>query len=47
MVCCDFCQRWVHCMCGGIRPKNLEDVDVVHEIWKRKGIDEKELIASL
>jgi hypothetical protein len=19
MVCCDFCQRWVHCQCDGIR----------------------------
>ncbi|CAN8254703.1 unnamed protein product [Cochlearia groenlandica] len=71
MVCCDFCQRWVHCMCDGIsdekymqfqaddnlqykcstcrgecyQVKDLEDA--VQEIWKRKDIDDKELIASL
>ncbi|KAF8050341.1 hypothetical protein N665_1994s0010 [Sinapis alba] len=71
MVCCDFCQRWVHCTCDGISDerymqfqvdghlqykcstchgesyqiKDLEDA--VQEIWKRKDIDEKELIASL
>ncbi|XP_006403845.2 histone-lysine N-methyltransferase 2C [Eutrema salsugineum] len=71
MVCCDFCQRWVHCACDGIsdekylqfqvdgnlqykcstcrgecyQVKDLEDA--VQEIWKRKDIDDKELIASL
>ncbi|KAL0847820.1 hypothetical protein Bca101_021067 [Brassica carinata] len=88
MVCCDFCQRWVHCSCDGIRSitlnlfhitkllasvldekymqfqvdgnlqykcstcrgesyqvKDLEDA--VQEIWKRKDIEDKELIASL
>uniref|UniRef100_A0A1J3CST9 Histone-lysine N-methyltransferase 2B n=1 Tax=Noccaea caerulescens TaxID=107243 RepID=A0A1J3CST9_NOCCA len=71
MVCCDFCQRWVHCMCDGIsdekymqfqvdgnlqykcstcrgecyQVKDLEDA--VQEIWKRKDIEDKELIASL
>ncbi|KAF8099766.1 hypothetical protein N665_0237s0021 [Sinapis alba] len=71
MVCCDFCQRWVHCLCDGIsdekylqfqvdgnlqykcstcrgesyQVKDLEDA--VQEIWKRKDIEDKELIASL
>ncbi|CAH8384740.1 unnamed protein product [Eruca vesicaria subsp. sativa] len=71
MVCCDFCQRWVHCTCDGIsdekymrfqsdgnlqykcstcrgesyQVKDLEDA--VKEIWKRKDIEDKELIASL
>ncbi|KAL1199836.1 hypothetical protein V5N11_013093 [Cardamine amara subsp. amara] len=71
MVCCDFCQRWVHCMCDGIsdekylqfqvdgnlqykcstccgesyQVKDLEDA--VQEIWKRKDLADKELIASL
>ncbi|KAG2263414.1 hypothetical protein Bca52824_070493 [Brassica carinata] len=71
MVCCDFCQRWVHCSCDGIsdekymqfqvdgnlqykcstcrgesyQVKDLEDA--VQEIWKRKDIEDKELIASL
>ncbi|KAF3492634.1 hypothetical protein DY000_02055888 [Brassica cretica] len=71
MVCCDYCQRWVHCLCDGIsdekymqfqvdgnlqykcstcrgesyQVKDLEDA--VQEIWKRKDIEDKELIASL
>ncbi|KFK34444.1 hypothetical protein AALP_AA5G145600 [Arabis alpina] len=71
MVCCDFCQRWVHCHCDGIsdekymqfqvdgnlqykcstcrgecyQVKDLEDA--VQEIWKRKDMEDKELIASL
>ncbi|KAG7565367.1 Zinc finger RING-type [Arabidopsis suecica] len=71
MVCCDFCQRWVHCHCDGIsdekymqfqvdgnlqykcstcrgecyQVKDLEDA--VQEIWKRKDMADKDLIASL
>ncbi|KAJ4868653.1 RING/FYVE/PHD-type zinc finger family protein [Raphanus sativus] len=71
MVCCDYCQRWVHCTCDGISDerymqfqvdghlqykcstcrgesyqiKDLEDA--AKEIWRRKDIEDKELIASL
>ncbi|EOA23587.1 hypothetical protein CARUB_v10016782mg [Capsella rubella] len=71
MVCCDFCQRWVHCHCDGISDEKymefqvdghlqykcstcrgecyqVKDVDdAIQEIWKRKDMAEKELIASL
>ncbi|KAI4323419.1 hypothetical protein L6164_023026 [Bauhinia variegata] len=71
MVCCDVCQRWVHCDCDNIsdekylqfqvdgnlqykcptcrgecyKVKDLEDA--VQELWRRKNIAEKDLIASL
>ncbi|XP_010426804.1 PREDICTED: uncharacterized protein LOC104711756 isoform X2 [Camelina sativa] len=71
MVCCDFCQRWVHCQCDGISEEKymqfqvdgnlqykcstcrgecyqVKDLDdAIQEIWKRKDIADKELIASL
>ncbi|KAK4379694.1 hypothetical protein RND71_001556 [Anisodus tanguticus] len=71
MVCCDICQRWVHCQCDGIseekylqfqvdgnlpyacptcrgnsyQVRNLEDA--VQELWRRKDVADKDLIASL
>ncbi|KAI4333116.1 hypothetical protein L6164_017961 [Bauhinia variegata] len=71
MVCCDMCQRWVHCQCDNIsdekylqfqvdgnlqykcptcrgecyKMKDLEDA--VQELWRRKNIADKDLIASL
>ncbi|XP_059311581.1 uncharacterized protein LOC132063154 [Lycium ferocissimum] len=71
MVCCDICQRWVHCQCDGIseekylqfqvdgnlpyacptcrgnsyQVRNLEDA--VQELWRRRDVADKDLIASL
>ncbi|KAH9774554.1 PHD finger family protein [Citrus sinensis] len=71
MVCCDVCQRWVHCQCDGIsdekylqfqvdgnlqyrcptcrgecyQVRDLEDA--VRELWRRKDMADKDLIASL
>ncbi|MED6111971.1 hypothetical protein PIB30_057312 [Stylosanthes scabra] len=71
MVCCDVCQRWVHCHCDNISDekyhqfqvdrnlqykcptcrgecyqiKGLEDA--VQELWKRRNIADRDLIASL
>ncbi|XP_061352536.1 uncharacterized protein LOC133297404 isoform X2 [Gastrolobium bilobum] len=71
MVCCDICQRWVHCQCDNIseekylhfqvdgnlqykcptcrgecyQVKGLEDA--VQELWRRRNIADKDLIASL
>ncbi|KAL1362551.1 hypothetical protein HN51_010802 [Arachis hypogaea] len=71
MVCCDICQRWVHCHCDNISDekyhqfqvdrnlqykcptcrgecyqiKGLEDA--VQELWKRRNIADRDLIASL
>ncbi|XP_054792178.1 uncharacterized protein LOC129297866 isoform X2 [Prosopis cineraria] len=71
MVCCDICQRWVHCQCDNIsdekylqfqvdgnlqykcptcrgecyQVKDLEDA--VKELWKRRDITDRDLIASL
>lgn len=71
MVCCDICQRWVHCQCDGIsdeqylqfqvdgnlqykcatcrgecyQVKDLEDA--VRELWRRRDMSDRELIASL
>ncbi|KAI9116674.1 hypothetical protein K1719_012332 [Acacia pycnantha] len=71
MVCCDICQRWVHCQCDNIsdekylqfqvdgnlqyrcptcrgecyQVKDLEDA--VKELWKRRDIADRDLIASL
>ncbi|KAK7243538.1 hypothetical protein RIF29_38338 [Crotalaria pallida] len=71
MVCCDGCQRWVHCQCDNIsdekylqfqvdgnlqykcptcrgecyQVKNLEDA--VQELWRRRDIADRDLIASL
>ncbi|KAK8639839.1 hypothetical protein V6N13_138206 [Hibiscus sabdariffa] len=71
MVCCDVCQRWVHCHCDGISDEkylqfqvdgNLQykcatcrgegyqvtDLeDAVRELWKRRDIADRDLIASL
>ncbi|XVF22939.1 hypothetical protein REPUB_Repub12eG0214100 [Reevesia pubescens] len=71
MVCCDVCQRWVHCQCDGISDEkylqfqvdgNLQykcatcrgecyqvtDLeDAVQELWKRRDIADRDLIASL
>ncbi|XP_039002149.1 uncharacterized protein LOC120128550 [Hibiscus syriacus] len=71
MVCCDVCQRWVHCHCDGISDEkylqfqvdgNLQykcatcrgecyqvtDVeDAVRELWERRDIADRDLIASL
>ncbi|KAJ0095210.1 hypothetical protein Patl1_17176 [Pistacia atlantica] len=71
MVCCDVCQRWVHCQCDGIsderylqfqvdgnlqykcptcrgdcyQVRDLEDA--VRELWRRKDMADRDLIASL
>ncbi|CAN4080557.1 unnamed protein product [Withania somnifera] len=71
MVCCDICQRWVHCQCDGIsdekylqfqvdgnlpyacptcrgnsyQVRNLEDA--VQELWRRRDVSDRDLIASL
>lgn len=71
MVCCDICQRWVHCQCDGIsdekylqfqvdgnlpyacptcrgnsyQVRNLEDA--VQELWRRRDVADRDLIASL
>ncbi|WOH14673.1 hypothetical protein DCAR_0934193 [Daucus carota subsp. sativus] len=71
MVCCDICQRWVHCQCDGIsderylqyqvnnnlqykcatcrgecyQVRDLEDA--VQELWKRRDIFDRDLIANL
>ncbi|KAK0573201.1 hypothetical protein LWI29_004263 [Acer saccharum] len=71
MVCCDVCQRWVHCQCDSIsderylqfqvdgnlqykcptcrgecyQVRDLEDA--VRELWRRKDMADKDLIASL
>ncbi|XP_028799794.1 uncharacterized protein LOC114755092 isoform X2 [Neltuma alba] len=71
MVCCDICQRWVHCYCDGISDekyhqfqvdgnlqyrcpacrgecyevKNIKDA--IQELWKRKDVADRDLIASL
>ncbi|MCD7454968.1 hypothetical protein HAX54_026662 [Datura stramonium] len=71
MVCCDICQRWVHCQCDGIsdekylqfqvdgnlpyacptcrgnsyQVRNLEDA--VQELWRRRDLADRDLIASL
>ncbi|KFK38256.1 hypothetical protein AALP_AA3G089500 [Arabis alpina] len=71
MVCCDNCQRWVHCHCDGISDEKymqfqvdgnlqykcatcrgecyqVKDLqDAVQELWKKKDMVDKELIASL
>uniref|UniRef100_A0A1J3H090 Histone-lysine N-methyltransferase 2B n=1 Tax=Noccaea caerulescens TaxID=107243 RepID=A0A1J3H090_NOCCA len=71
MVCCDLCQRWVHCHCDGISEEKylqfqvdgnlqykcatcrgecyqVKDLqDAVQELWKKKDVVDKELIASL
>lgn len=71
MVCCDICQRWVHCQCDGISDErylqyqvnnNLQykcatcrgeryqvrDMeDAVQELWKRRDIFDRDLIANL
>ncbi|XP_010547264.1 PREDICTED: histone-lysine N-methyltransferase 2C [Tarenaya hassleriana] len=71
MVCCDICQRWVHCRCDGISDEKylqfqvdgnlqykcatcrgecyqVKDLqDAVQELWKRKDVVDRELIASL
>ncbi|XP_010558903.1 PREDICTED: histone-lysine N-methyltransferase 2C-like [Tarenaya hassleriana] len=71
MVCCDICQRWVHCQCDGISDEKymqfqvdgnlqykcttcrgecyqVKDLqDAVRELWKRKDVADKELVASL
>ncbi|XP_022756808.1 uncharacterized protein LOC111304502 isoform X2 [Durio zibethinus] len=71
MVCCDVCQRWVHCHCDGISDEkylqyqvdgNLQykcatcrgecyqvtDLeDAVQELWKRRDMADRDLIASL
>ncbi|KAE8677476.1 hypothetical protein F3Y22_tig00111506pilonHSYRG00081 [Hibiscus syriacus] len=71
MVCCDVCQRWVHCHCDGISDEkylqfqvdgNLQykcatcrgecyqvtDLeDAVRELWERRDIADRDLIASL
>ncbi|KAK2637037.1 hypothetical protein Ddye_031829 [Dipteronia dyeriana] len=71
MVCCDVCQRWVHCQCDSIsderylqfqvdgnlqykcptcrgecyQVRDLEDA--VRELWRRKDMADKDLIANL
>ncbi|KAL6565663.1 hypothetical protein OROHE_004718 [Orobanche hederae] len=71
MVCCDICQRWVHCPCDGIsdvkymqfqvdgnlqyvcptcrgeccQVRNLDEA--VQELWRRRDVADKDLIASL
>ncbi|EOA29929.1 hypothetical protein CARUB_v10013022mg [Capsella rubella] len=71
MVCCDICQRWVHCHCDGISEEKylqfqvdgklqykcatcrgecyqVKDIpDAIQELWKKKDVVDKELIASL
>ncbi|KAK1401175.1 histone-lysine N-methyltransferase 2D [Heracleum sosnowskyi] len=71
MVCCDICQRWVHCQCDDISDErylqyqvnnNLQykcatcrgecyqvrdPEDAVQELWKRRDIFDRDLIANL
>ncbi|CAH2079574.1 unnamed protein product [Thlaspi arvense] len=71
MVCCDICQRWVHCRCDGISDAkylqfqvdgNLQykcatcrgecyqvkdHQDAVQELWKKKDVVDKDLVATL
>ncbi|CAN6440530.1 unnamed protein product [Victoria cruziana] len=46
MVCCDVCQRWVHCQCDGIR--FVRDIDdAIQELWRRRDMVDRAQIASL
>ncbi|CAL0326187.1 unnamed protein product [Lupinus luteus] len=71
MVCCDSCQRWVHCQCDNISDERYHQFqvdgnlqykcptcrgecyqvrdleDAVQELWRRRDIDDRDLIASL
>ncbi|XP_010464449.1 PREDICTED: histone-lysine N-methyltransferase 2C [Camelina sativa] len=71
MVCCDICQRWVHCHCDGISEAKYQQFqvdgklqykcatcrgecyqvkdpqDAIQELWKKKDVVDKDLIASL
>ncbi|KAK4738231.1 hypothetical protein R3W88_001928 [Solanum pinnatisectum] len=71
MVCCDVCERWVHCQCDGISdekylqfqvdgnlpyscPKcrgysyqSINPENAVQELWRRRDLADRDLIASL
>nr|XP_025887091.1 uncharacterized protein LOC101264566 [Solanum lycopersicum] len=71
MVCCDICERWVHCECDGISDEiylqfqvdrsllyscpecrgcsdqSTKSENVVQEIWRRRDLADRDLIANL
>ncbi|KAE9593494.1 putative histone-lysine N-methyltransferase chromatin regulator PHD family [Lupinus albus] len=71
MVCCDVCQRWVHCHCDNISDEKYHQFQVdgnlqykcptcrgechqiqgldeaVQELWRRRNINDRDLIVSL